>query len=67
MKGEGRGGEGRGGEGRGGEGRGGEGRGVGGEGVVECCTVVLHAVSKHICCYGILVNTMLKSKVDEGF
>ena len=28
---------------------------------------VLHAVSKHICCYGILVNTMLKSKVDEGF
>ena len=39
----------------------------GGEGVVECCTVVLHAVSKHICCYGILVNTMLKSKVDEGF
>ena len=42
-----------------------EGRGRGGG--VECCTVVLHAVSKHICCYGILVNTMLKSKVDEGF
>ena len=41
--------------------------GVKGEGAVECCTVVLHAVSKHICCYGILVNTMLKSKVDEGF
>ena len=39
----------------------------GGEGAVKCCTVVLHAVSKHICCYGILVNTMLKSKVDEGF
>ena len=30
----------------------------GGEGVVECCTIVLQAVSKHICCYGILVNTM---------
>ena len=42
---------------------GGGGRGGG----VECCTVVLHAVSKHICCYGILVNTMLKSKVYEGF
>ena len=38
-----------------------------GRGAVECCTVVLHAVSKHICCYGILVNTMLKSKVDEVF
>ena len=29
---------------------------------MECCVV-----SKHICCYGILVNTMLKSKADEGF